>query len=119
MLLKKTLTAVAVDSARDYLQDRLTELKKLDLDKNGVKDVDQVAELLGQIGEKLKDSIESTDFQKLGSGIEQLMNGAGLISESIDRQKLGAACEDIGNGLKQLGKLLRLGVAEMKEHEKN
>ena len=42
------------------------------------------------------------------------MSGFGLISESIDRQKVGAALEDMGNCLRQLGVLVKLGVAEIK-----
>ena len=115
MSIKRTLTAVAVDSARDYLKERLAEVKKLDLDGDGQKDVDQIAALLTQLAEKVKDSIEATDFQKLASGVEQIVIGAELVGDSIDRQKLGAALEQVGIGIKQLGALLKLGVAEMKD----
>lgn len=115
MSIKRTLTAVAVDSARDYLQEKIKELKKLDLDKDGQKDVDQISALLFRLGERVKDSLESTDFQKLAGGIEQVMNGASLIGESVDRRKLGAALEETGTVMKQIGALLKLGVAEIKK----
>ncbi len=118
MLIKRTLTAVAVDSARDYVKERLAELKQLDLDKDGVKDVDQIMAVVNRVGEKLKDSIESTDFPKLATGVEQVFTGLGLIGESVDRKKLAATCDDLAIGFTQLGKLLKLGVAEMKNQEK-
>lgn len=118
MLIKRTLTAVAVDSARDYLQEKIKELKKLDLDKDGQKDVEQISQLLSELAEKFKAALESTDFQKLGSGVEQLVSGAGLIAESVDRQKLGWALEESGNALKQLGSLLKLSVGEL-QNSKN
>lgn len=118
MSIKRTITAVAVDSARDYLQDKIKELKKLDLDKDGQKDVEQIEGLLSQLGERVKESIESTDFQKLAAGVEQLMSGASLIGESVDRKKLGAALEKTGVVLKQLGALMKLGVSEIKSQEK-
>lgn len=118
MSIKRSLTAMAVDSARDYLQEKLDEVKQLDLDQDGRKDVDQVTELLAQLAERVKDSIESTDFPKLASGFEQVMTGFGLISESIDRQKVGAALEDMGTCLRQLGVLVKLGVAEIKNQDK-
>lgn len=115
MSIKRTLTAVAVDSARDYLQEKIKDLKKLDLDKDGQKDVDQISALLVQLGERVKDSLESTDFQKLAGGIEHVMNGAGMIGESVDRQKLGAALEETGTVMRKIGALLKLGVAEIKK----
>lgn len=118
-MFKQTITTMAVNSARDYLQERLKELKKLDLDKDGQSDVDQITELLMSLGESVKQSIEATDFQKLATGLEQLMSGVGLIGESVDRQKLAAACEEMGTGLRLLGKLLRLGVQELKRDEKS
>ncbi len=114
-MLKKTITAIAVDSARDYFKERLNELKELDLDKDGRKDVDQCAELLVRVGEKVKDALESTDFQTLAGGLEQIMSGVGMISGAVDKEKLTVACEETIVGLRQLGKLLHLGVVELKE----
>jgi hypothetical protein len=119
MLLKKTLTAVAVDSARDYLRERLEALKQLDLDHDGTKDVDQIVELLGKVSEKLKVSIEATDFQKLAAGLEQVINGATLVGASIDREKLSDASREMVSGLSQVGKLLRLGIQEAKSERQS
>jgi len=117
LFIKKTLTAVAVDSARDYLKERLEELKQLDLDKDGQKDVDQVLEVLSHLGEKVKESIDSTDFPKLASGLEQIFSGIGLVGDSVDRQKLADTCDELAKGIGQIGKLLRLGIAEVKNQQ--
>lgn len=117
MFIKKTITAVAVDSARDYLKERLNELKQLDLDKDGKKDVDQVIEVLTHLGEKVKESIESTDFPKLATGLEQVFSGIGLVGDSIDRRKLADTCDELAKGIGQIGTLLRLGIAEVKNQQ--
>lgn len=117
MSLRSHLTNVAVDSVMDYLREKLEKLKQLDLDEDGQKDVDQISELLVRVGTKVKDSIESTDFPKLASGLEQIMSGATLIGASVDREKLGNACTELGAGMKQLGHLLQLGVHQMKQIE--
>ena len=79
-VLKRKVTSIAVDFARDYLRDRLKELKQLDLDKDGQKDIDQMATLLSGISEKVKDCLDSTDFQKLAGGLEQIMSGVKVVS---------------------------------------
>lgn len=117
MLFKKTITNLAVDSAKDYLQERLSELRQLDLDHDGKKDVDQCADAVVNIAARVTDALESTDFQKLGSGMEQIISGMSLIGSSVDRQKLGLACDELAVGLTQLGKLLRLGFEELKEQK--
>jgi hypothetical protein len=119
MLLKKTLTAVAVDSFRDYLNEQLEKLKELDLDHDGRRDVDQVAELLMHLSAKVKDAIESTDFPKLAAGFEQIMSGATMIGASVDRAKLADACTDLGIGMQKLGSLLQLGIEDLKQPEKD
>ena len=119
MSLKRTLTAVAVDSAKEYLQEKLVELKQLDLDKDGQKDVDQIMVLVNHIADKVKISIETTDFQKLAAGLDQVMSGAGLIGDSVDREKLADALKELGSGLTKLGTLLHLGVREIKERDGN
>src|SRR5215470_17612289 len=91
MGLKRTLTNVAVDSARDYFLEKLEQIKKLDLDHDGHRDVDQIAAHLIELGKKLNEAVESTDFQKLATGLEQVVAGANLIGSSIDRQKMSAA----------------------------
>lgn len=119
MLLKKTLTAVAVDSFRDYLKEKLEEIKQLDLDKDGRKDVDQISEQLMHLSAKLKDAMESTDFPKLAAGLEQIMSGATMIGASVDRAKLADACTELGNAMKQVGGLLQLGIQDLKQAEKD
>ncbi len=116
MSLKTKLTNVAVDSARDYLKEKLEKVKQLDLDEDGKKDVDQISEVLMRVASKVKDSMESTDFPKLASGLEQIMSGVSLIGSSVDREKLADACNELGVGMKQLGHLLQLGVQEVKEN---
>ena len=118
MFLKKTLTTVAVDSFRDYLKEKLEKLKELDLDQDGRKDVDQVAELLMHVSAKVKDAIESTDFPKLASGFEQIMSGAALIGASVDRVKVADACSELGTGMQKLGGLLQLGIQDLKQKDK-
>ncbi len=118
MSIKRKVTSIAVDSARDYLRERLNELKQLDLDKDGQKDVDQMAALLTGLSEKVKDCLDSTDFKKLASGLEQIVSGVGLVGASIDPQKLGAASGELTAGLSQLGKLLQLGIQEVKSEGK-
>ena len=119
MFMKKTLTTVAVDSIKDYLKEKLERLKELDLDKNGQKDVDQIGELLLHLSDKVKAAIESTDFPKLASGLDQIVAGAGLVGSSFDREKLSDACTELGTGLKQLGHLLQLGIRDMQQLEKD
>jgi len=119
MTLKQTLTHYAIDSVRDYCQECLEQIKQLDLDHDGRKDVDQMAEVVTRVIERLKVAIEATDFQALGTGLEQVISGARTIGSSIDTEKMAAACSEMVIGLKQAGKLLQLGVAEMKHLEKH
>jgi hypothetical protein len=108
---------MAVDSAKDYLHERLEHIKKLDLDKNGIADVDQVAELVSRAGEKVRIAMESTDFPKLAAGFEQLLSGAELIGASFDREKVGQACTELSACFAKVGKLLQLGITEVKSRE--
>jgi hypothetical protein len=118
MSLKSKLTSVAVDSARDYLQERLNRLKELDLDDDGQKDVEQIKEVLSRLSVKVKDAVEATDFQKLATGLDQIVAGTGMIGDSIDRTKLRETGSELLIGVKQLGKLLQLGIAEVKRDDK-
>lgn len=115
MSLKRTLTNVAVDSFRDYLRERLEEVKQLDLDQDGRKDIDQVNELLGKVAERVKESVDATDIPKLAAGLDQIMTGACMIGSSIDREKLSEALTELGGLLSQLGKLAQLGVREVRD----
>jgi hypothetical protein len=118
MTLRRTITHFAFDSVHNYCQERLEQLKQLDLDHDGRKDVDQMAEMLTRVFDKLKVAIEATDFHALGTGLEQVIAGAGAVGTSIDMDKMGAACSEMVIGLKQAGKLLQLGIAEIKRQEK-
>ncbi len=117
MSIKQKLTGVAVDSLRDYLQEKLDNIKQLDLDGDGHKDVDQIAELLTHLSATVKDSIDSTDFPKLATGIEQIMSGLDLIGSSANREKWAVTCTELGATLKQLGRLLQLGVHQMEQND--
>lgn len=119
MNIRKTVTALAVDSAKDYVHERLEYLKTLDLDKDGREDVDQVAEHVTQAGEMLKIAMESTDFQQLATGVEQLISGAEMIGSSFDREKVGRAFIELSACFAQVGKLLQLGIAEVKSQGKS
>jgi hypothetical protein len=116
-MIKRTLTHLAVDSARDYLREKLAILKQLDLDEDGQKDVDQITGLLTRVGEKAKLALESTNFQQLATGLEQVISGAGLIGASVDREKFSAASAELATTLVEVGKLLQLGLAEVKRYE--
>jgi len=118
MSIKRKLTSVAVDSVIDYLHGKLNELKELDLDHDGVKDVEQVRDALNRISVRLKEVVEATDFQKLATGIDQIASGTSLMLASVDRQKLKETNGEIMVGLKQLGKLLQLGIQEVKRDGK-
>jgi hypothetical protein len=117
MSIKSKLTSVAVDSARDYFIERLNQLKELDLDHDGQKDVEQIKEVLHRLSVKVKDAVEATDFQKLATGLDQIASGATLIGSSLDRQQLRETGAELCTGLKQLGKLMQLGIAEVKRDE--
>ena len=90
----------------------------MDLDGDGHKDVDQIADLLTHLSATVKESIDSTDFPKLAIGIEQVMSGLDLIGSSANREKWAITCTELGGTLKQLGHLLQLGVHEMTENRK-
>src|SRR5690606_24623950 len=112
-------TEVAVDSFTEYLQERLEKLKDLDLDKDGRKDVDQIKEILDRCGNSLKDLLDSTDFAKMGSGLEQIIKGTAMIGTSFDRAKVQTVGKDLKIGITKLGELAQLGITEMKESQKH
>lgn len=116
-MFKKKLTEVAVDSLTDYLKERLEQLKQLDLDKDGVKDVDQIIAILHRGGNALKDCLDSTDFPKIAAGLESIMNGALMIRDSMDAEKLQALGSELKQGATKLAELSQLGIAEMKNQQ--
>lgn len=113
MSLKKKLTTVAVDSATDYVKERLEKLKQFDLDGDGQSDVEQIKGLLAECAERAKEALEATDFSKLASGAEQILNGVSLFGSAVDRAKLSAAIRALIPALKKTGHLLELGTREL------
>ena len=118
MQIKRKLTEVAVDSFTDYLKEKLEDLKKLDLDKDGQKDVDQVVEILKRCGRLSKDALAATDLPAVAGGLEQIITGATAIGKAVNTEKLGAAAKELGQAFKKLANLAHLGIVELKEREK-
>ena len=116
-MFKKKLTEVAVDSLTDYLKERLELVKQLDLDKDGVKDVDQIIAILHRGGNALKECLDSTDFPKIATGLESIMNGANMIRDSMDAVKLQAFGAELKQGCTKLAELTQLGITEMKNQQ--
>ena len=117
MIIKRKLTEVAVDSLTDYLKERLEDLKKLDLDKDGQKDVDQVVEILYRCGHLAKEALASTDLPAVAGGLEQIVTGAAAIGKAVNTEKLGAAGTELGQAFKKLMTLAHLGIIELKESQ--
>lgn len=115
-MIKQKLTAVAVDAVTDYLREKLEALKKLDLDHDGHKDVDQVMEIVGRIGLLSKEAIDHTNFAQIASGLDQIMKGAELIRNSVDKDKIGAMTKEIGFAWTTLGHLAQLSIQYAKDH---
>ncbi len=115
--IKKRLTDVAVDSFTDYLKEKFEEIKQLDLDHDGKKDVDQMKEIVESCAQHAKAAVESTDFQKLAAGLDQILSGFNTASTSIDRTALRAAGAELGRGLSKLGQLAQLAIHEAKEND--
>lgn len=112
---RKALTDVAVDSFTQYLMDKIEKIKQLDLDKDGQKDVDQMLAILENCSTLAKRAIDTTDFQQIAAGIEQMMAGINLVQSAVDGQSLKAIGTEMGVGLKKLGHLASLGIKEVKE----
>jgi len=116
--LKRKLTEVAVDSFTDYLKEKFENLKQLDLDKDGQRDVDQVMEILTRCGHLTKDALEATDLPSLAGGLEQMVNGAAAAGKAVDAEKLRAAATELARAFKKLAILAHLGIVELKEQQK-
>ncbi len=114
-MFKKKLTAVAVDSVTEYLQERFEKLKQYDLDQDGQKDVDQIIEILGRCSVKAKAALESTNFANIAAGLEQVIAGAVLIKNSVDPQTMAELGEELSGASKQLTVLGQLSIQYMKE----
>lgn len=116
-MFRKKLTEVAVDSFTDYLKERFEKLKQLDLDKDGQKDVDQIIAIVNRAGVAMKASLDSTDFNQMGAGLEQVVNGVQLVKNSFDAVKVQAVAKELKEGCNKLVELAHLGIAEMKENQ--
>lgn len=114
-LIKKHLTNVAVNSFTDYMKEKFEEIKQLDLDHDGRKDIDQLKELLDSCGIQAKIAIESMDIQKLAQGLDQIMKGANMVASAIDGNALQSAGQELGKTLAKLGQLTQLGIEEAKK----
>lgn len=112
---RKRLTDVAVDSFTEYLMERFEKIKQLDLDKDGQKDVDQMLHIVENCSSLAKKAIETTDFQKIAAGLEQMMNGMNMINDAVDGQSLKAIGSEMAVGLRKLGHLAQLGIKEVKD----
>ncbi|MBX9666806.1 MAG: hypothetical protein K2X93_04270 [Candidatus Obscuribacterales bacterium] len=114
-MFRRKLTEVAVDSFTDYLKERFEKLKELDLDKDGQKDVDQILVIINKTGSALKDALDSTDFTKMATGLEQIVGGVTMVKNSFDPIKVQAVVSEVKVGAAKLAELVQLGVSEMKE----
>lgn len=117
MIIKRKLTEVAVDAFAEYLQEKLEKLKEFDLDKDGRKDVDQVAAIVKRCSSLAKDAIATTDFSQIAAGLELIINGATAIRNSIDREKLTALSREAASGMSKVGELAQLTIQYVKEQD--
>jgi hypothetical protein len=114
-MLKRKLTEVAVDAFTEYLNEKLNTLKQLDLDKDGRKDVDQLAEIVGRCGLITKDVLSTTDFSKIGSGLEQIINGTTMIRNALNKEQLSILTRELSEGAAKIGELAKLSIDYAKE----
>ncbi len=111
---RKRLTEVAVDSFSDYLKEKVAQIKTLDLDKDGVKDVDQMLAILENCTNLTKQAVATMNFQQIAAGAEQIMDGLHQVSSAVDREALKAVSIELGKGLHKLGDLAQLGIHEVR-----
>ena len=116
-MFKKKLTEVAVDSFTEYLEEKLEYLKTLDLDKDGEKDVDQIVEIVKRCGRSAKEVLDTTDFPRMASGLEQIITGTEMIGNSFQPEKLKNFGKDLKEGVTKIGELTQLGIAEVKNQK--
>lgn len=114
-VIKKRLTEVAVDSFADYLKEKLEKIKQLDLDHDGRKDVDQLKEIVGNCGVHMKNVLDSTDFQKLAEGLDNIMKGANMVATAFDGKLLAEAGKELSKGAEKIGQLAQLAIEDAKE----
>lgn len=114
-LIRKHLTGVAVDTVTDFLKEKFEQVKQLDLDQDGRKDVDQMLEILESCGRLTKTAIDSTDFQKLATGLDQIILGFKAVTAALDAESLSLTTQAYGKALKKMAQLGQLGIQEIKE----
>lgn len=117
-MFKKKLTEVAVESVTEYLEEKLEYLKTLDLDNDGQKDVDQIVEIVNRCGDAVKGVLDTTDFSKMATGLEQIITGTEMIGKSFDPEKVKVFGKEVKVAATKLGELTQLGIAEVKNHKK-
>lgn len=118
-MFKKKLTEVAVESVTEYLEEKLEYLKTLDLDKDGHKDVDQITEIVKRCGDAVKDVLDTTDFARMATGLEQIISGTEMIGKSFDPDKVKVFALELKEGASKIGELTQLGIAEAKHQKGN
>lgn len=118
-MFKKKITEVAVDTVTEYLEEKLEYLKTLDLDNDGQKDVDQVVEIVKRCGRSAKVVLDTTDFSKMATGLEQIITGTEMIGKSFEPEKLRSFGMEVKEGATKLGELTQLGIAEVKHQQGN
>lgn len=116
-MIQRKLTEVAIDAFTDYLKDKLEVIKQLDLDKDGTKDVDQLAEILARVGLQLKETLTATNFSQIAAGLEQIMAGTAMIRASIDKDKIALLSKEFTTGMIKIGELSKLSIQYVKEHD--
>lgn len=114
-MLKRKLTEVAVDAFTEYLNEKLSVLKELDLDQDGRKDVDQLAEIVARCGLITKDVLSSTDFSQIGAGLEQIISGTTMIRNALNKEQLTVLTKELSEGATKIGELARLSITYVKE----
>lgn len=114
-IIRRRLTEVAVDSFTDYLKEKVEQIKQLDLDHDGRKDVDQIKEIVEACGQHMKSAAQSMDFQKMATGLDQIMSGLNMVATAVDGKLLQAAGAELSKGLQKLGQLAQLAIEEAKE----
>ena len=117
-MFKKKLTEVAVESVTEYLEEKLEYLKTLDLDNDGQKDVDQIVEIVNRCGDAVKVVLDTTDFSKMATGLEQIITGTEMIGKSFDPEKVKVFGKEVKVAATKLGELTQLGIAEVKNHKR-
>lgn len=114
-MFKRKLTEVAVDALTEYLNEKIAALKELDLDKDGRKDVEQLSEIIARCGLIIKDVLSTTDFSKIGAGLEQIINGTTMIRSALNKEQLAVLTKELSEGATKIGELAQLSIQYAKD----